>query len=151
MPSSSELLRAMDGDQLGQAIQACPRKLREELFRRCGVRSRSSSFSLKSAAKGARVDRLKEALDQGAEPGDEVAEEVVRAYFYTKRDLLAAALDFLEVPHQEGLTDADIEFMQALEPERSQALMDHLTAQHAEADVRLYFGLMNIPSPARAG
>lgn len=146
--SYGELLRQMDADQLSSAVQACPKKLREELFRRCGVRARNSSFSLKSGgSKGARIEKLRDQLRQGADPGDEMAEEVIRAYFYTRRELLGEALDWLNVPHREGLTDADIEFLQELDGERAKGLMDHLIDRFPSSDVHLYFQFMQIPVP----
>lgn len=147
VPTSFELLRELDPEHLDRVVHAGSKKLREELFRRCGIRPKSSSFSLKGASRGARVERLREKLREGTDPGSEVCEEVIRSYFYQKRDLLAQALDFLGVRHEDGLTDDDIDFLETLENDRSKALMDELEKTHPAEDVKLYFGFMGIPEP----
>lgn len=54
----------------------------------------------------------------------------------TRRPMLADFLTTLEVPHEEGLTDAD--FMQTSEPEKLQAAAKKLFEKHDRAEVAAY-------------
>ena len=140
-----ELLVTMSESYFTDVISASPKKFREELFRRTGIKSRGGAFSLATNKKNElRIKRLFQAIQEGAEIEGAIAEELIRNYLYTRRPLLADALDFFEVPHQEGLTEADLDFLAQVEAARGNELRSKLTARHAEADVDLYLRFMNI-------
>ncbi|MEM1023913.1 MAG: hypothetical protein AAGD10_00355 [Myxococcota bacterium] len=141
-----ETLKTLDSDRMDALLKAAPRKVREELYRRLGIKAKSSAFSLKSRAneKGGRVLA---SLADGKDPGREVLEELVRSYLFGRRALLSSALDHLKVRHSEGLTDQDLEFLEALEPKQVMALQEAL-AEHDPVDVRLYLDLMRVPHQA---
>ena len=148
MARPSELLTRLSADHFTAVINTAPKKIREELFRRAGIKNRGGAFALRSAQKTeSRIRKLHEALGSGAELPDEIGEEVIRQYLYNRRELLAEALDFLEVPHDQGLTDSDLDFVSEMEPERAKQLRDVLLRSHPEGDVDLYLGFMNVPLP----
>lgn len=148
MSTPSEILRTLEAEHFTAVVAASPKKVREEAFRRAGIRNKGSAFALKSAGKNeARIKKLRTALLGGAELQDEIAEEVLRSYLYTKRPMLAEALDFLEVDNDEGLTDADLDFMMELPEDKATHLHDVLSRSHDPRDVDLYFAFMSIPNP----
>lgn len=146
MASLRDILLEQGSERVGTILQACPRKTREELFRRLGIKGkgRRTGFKLKSTS-DERSEKFFEALSETERVQDEVLQELVRSYLYTRRPLLADALDFLEVPHKEGLTDDDIDFITELPEDRARALQQRLTAQHGEEDTKLYLRFMNVP------
>ena len=146
MATPNELLTRLSLDVFGSVINMAPKKVREELFRRAGIKNKGGAFALRSSQKTeARIRRLHEAMTEGADVPEEICEEVVRHYLYHRRELLADALDFLEVEHDEGLTDAELDFLSELPIEKAEALRTKLLEKHASDDVGLYLGFMRVP------
>lgn len=145
--SPVELLTSMSEQYFTAVVSASPKKFREEVFRRAGIKSKGGgAFSLSTNKKNeVRIRRLFKAVQDGFQVQESVAEELIRNYLYTRRDLLAEALDFFEVEHDHGLTDAELDFMQEIEPEKAQALRAQLVEKHDETDVDLYLRFMAIP------
>lgn len=145
MSNATEILGQLSLERFRTLVEASPRKVREELFRSAGVRSKSSTYSLKSASKAARFEQLKGKLAAGEVQGVEAAEEVIRSYLGQRASLLADALDYFEVAHQNGFTDQDLDFMAKLEPSRVQAFWSHLEGRGHEAeDIDLYCRYMDV-------
>jgi hypothetical protein len=146
MLSLVKVLAELDTARFEEIIDASPRKIRKELARRVGAKKKSSSSALSSAKRrGDESKAIQEALR--AKPvEDESLQDLVRNYFFRRRALLADALDFLEIPHKEGLTDEDLDDLQTLESTRAEALRGRLVEKHPPHDVDLYFALMGIPS-----
>lgn len=146
MASARDMLLDQTNDRFGEIVFASPKKFREEVFRRAGIRAKKGgAFALSSAKKNdVRVQKLMEAIQGGADVPDDLLAELVRNYLYTRRALLAEALDFLEVEHEEGLTDADLDFIEELPKERIAQLRDVLERNHDKADVELYLRFMNV-------
>lgn len=141
-------LRALPLEQFRELVAASPRAVREEVFRRTGIKARrkGGAAALQSRGKAdKRIEKLHEALSEGLALEDRLVEEMVRNYLYTRRPLLADAMDFLEVEHDEGLTNADLDFMQELDAKRRDALRAHLSPKHDAADVELYLSFMGVP------
>ena len=144
--SPNELLSTMSEVYFTEVVAASPKKFREEVFRRLGIKSKAGgAFSLGSTKKNeVRIKRLFQAMQEGLSLEDPVAEELIRNYLYTRRPLLADALDFFAVPHDNGLTDADLDFMAKIEKDKGTELRSKLASKHPEADVDLYLRFMNI-------
>ena len=147
MATPTQIVRGLSSDRFGELLAACPKNFREELFRRAGIKAKQSTFQLSSsgAKNKERSDKLHAAITGGLDLGDKLLEEVVRSYLYTRRDLLADALDHLGVAHDRGLTDSDLSFVEALDEPRVAALRVHLAAKHPDGDVALYRAFMNVP------
>src|SRR5688500_9536361 len=122
--SPNELLSTMSETYFTEVVSASPKKFREEVFRRVGVKGTGGgAFSLATNKKNeVRIKRLFKALQDGAELEDPVAEELIRNYLYTRRPLLAEALDFFQVPHDNGLTDAELDFLAEVEADKGNEL-----------------------------
>lgn len=147
MADPNDILRKLESDHFAEVISASPKKFREEIFRRAGVKNRGGgAFALKSTGKNnARTKKLRATMLGGFELEGELGAELIRNYLYTRRPLLAEALDFLGVDHDEGLTDEDLDFLTELKPEKGQQLRDLLCRNHEDADVDLYVAFMDIP------
>ena len=147
MSSPFELLTNLSAEHFTTVVSAAPKKLREELFRRAGIKAKGGTFALKSSQKTeGRIRKAFEALSKGVELPEEIAEEVIRQYLYTRRALLCEALDFLDVPHNEGLTDADLDFLETLPKEKVDELTTSLASDHPAWEVDLYLRFMKIPA-----
>ncbi len=148
MPTPIELLTKLSVDDFSNVVNAAPKKVREELFRRAGIKNRGGAFALRSAHKTeGRIRKLHDTFSAGVEIPPEICEEVIRHYLYHRRELLKDALDFLGVEHEDGLTEADLDFLEELAPEKSRALKNKLLGAHSASDVELYLGFMKIPDP----
>lgn len=146
MPTPLELLTHLDAERFAQLLAASPKKFREELFRRAGIRVKAEAFSLKTQPKNeVRTQKLMAALKDGIDVGDGVLEELIRNYLYTRRPMLAEALDHFKVQHDNGLTDEDLAFVENLKPEQGAELRAQLAAKYDAGDVDLYLAFMNIP------
>lgn len=147
MATGSEILRTIDPELFDALLNASPKKFREEIFRRAGVKNVSGgSFAIKASGKtSARAKRLRAAILKGFDLTEEVSGEIIRNYLYTRRPLLAEALDFWEVEHDNGLTDAELDFIAELPGERGVHLRDLLLRNHDAGDVELYMTFMNVP------
>ncbi len=146
MATARELLLQQTTERFNEIVFASPKKFREELFRRAGVKAKKGgAFALSNAKKNAvRVEKLLASMQDGADLPDELLAELIRNYLYTKRALLAEALDFFEVEHDEGLTDADLDFIEELPEERVTQLRGILERSHDKDDVELYLRFMNV-------
>ena len=147
MANANELLHIMDPDRFAEIIGASPRSFREELFRAAGVKAKSGAFRVKSANKSAvKAKKLHASMKSGFEINDEVSEELIRNYLFTRRELLSSALTALGVEHDEGLTDEDLDsVVENLEESKTKELQEELSATHNAADVELYMKFMNFP------
>ncbi len=146
MASTTRLLLPMSPERFQTLLAASPKKLREEIFRRAGIKTQNSPFSLKTSPKNeVRVQKLQELIQGGLTLPEELAQELVRNYLVTRRPLLRDALDFLEIPHTDGLTDADLDFMEKLPKDVADGLRAKLAAHDAD-DVALYLNFMNVPA-----
>lgn len=147
MGTVREVLARQSQERLREVLSASPRKFREELFKRLGIKAKAGAaagFRL-SAKSDARAKRFGDMLQGEGSMPEELLSEVVRNYLYTRRSLLADALTFLEVPHKEGLTDRDLDFLSELEEEKREELQAHLAERgHDEEDIQLYLRFMNI-------
>ena len=130
---------------MGELLSASPRKLREEMFRRLGIKAKGRS-GFKLASKGdARAGRFGEVLGSGVEIEEEMLDELARNYLFGRRELLGHALDFMGVEHNEGLTDSDLEFLEEMEAGKERELRELLSEKgHDAKDVDLYLALMRV-------
>src|SRR5688572_17334729 len=107
MPEFMGIVREMSQEKFLEVFGASGRKAREAYFARHDIKKpRKLSGLPKAGAKSeARAATLHEVLAERDD--EELVEELLRVWLMTKRPMLAAALDFLEIPHEEGLTESD--------------------------------------------
>lgn len=147
MATVRDLLIGQSVERIRHILGASPRRFREEMFNRLGIKSKGAAAKgFRLSAKGdARAQRFLEVLGQQDAVPEDVLAEVVRNYLYSRRELLADALDFFDVEHNQGLTDHDLDFLEDLDEEKLRAVEAHLAEQgHDSEDVELYLRFMKM-------
>jgi len=142
----TQLIQSMPADYFGQVLSACPRRSRETLFTRFAIpKPKKTASALLPSKDPARINKLQvamSALAEDDEQGQQLAEELLRVYLMGKRELLGAALDAIEVDHQDGLTDDDLDGFAELSPDDAVELAQELSQAHNPLDVSLYLRFM---------
>lgn len=145
-PPYSSILRSVSGDKFGEIIGASTRKSRETYFARHGIRAPKAGrgFQKPGTKNEARAAALFDVLQ--SKDDDELAEELLRTYLLTKREILGAALDHLGIEHENGLTDSDeVEKFSALGKSEISSMVSELEKFGPRDDVVLYLKYMGAP------
>ena len=142
MPEFTAIIRGLTPEKFAEILSSSGRKAREIYFHRHGVRPKKSKGLPKAGAKNeARIAGLFDALR--TKEDDELAEEVLRSWLLTKRPMLAATLDYLKVPHENGLTDSeDISRFEELKAKDIKAIAKNLAGIAPKEDVIVYLKFM---------
>jgi hypothetical protein len=130
-----------------EVIAASPRKVREMLFSRLGIKPKKS-FTLRafSDRKSEQNRLLHRALTKDATQREaDVCKELIRAWLYTKRPLLKSALDFLGIPNDDGLVEVETDFFKELKKDKAQSLVEHLYKSFPKDEVNLYLNFVEVP------
>lgn len=145
---AAALVSSMSLTNFSEMMAASPRRIREVLYSKFGVKAEKKSLAQFSVqAKEDRLKRLHQAFSKSlGKREDEVCRELIRNWLYAKRPMLKAALDFLEVPNKDGLIDYEPEFFKELSAEKTKALRDHLNEQFDAEQVRIYLAFMGAPA-----
>ena len=142
----AQLIHSMPTAFFGQVLSACPRRSRETLFTRFAIpKPRKSASALLPSKDPARIGKLQVAMaavSDDDQQGQQLAEELLRVYLMGKRELLGAALDAIEVDHQDGLTDDDLDGFAELSSDEAAELAEELSRDHDPLDVSLYLRFM---------
>lgn len=143
------LVASMSESTFHEVMQASPRRVRETLFGRLGIKAKKRGVGIKVHARTEeRTKKLHERLKEGStKQEDDLCEELVRNWLFTKRPMLKAALDFLDVPNDNGLIEEEPTFFQKLEEEKVRRLVEHLTKEHGfpAEHVRIYLVFVGTP------
>lgn len=150
MPEYSAILRSFSAEKFSEVLSASPRKARETYFHRHGVRAPHTSHLPKPGAKNeARTAELFRVLQERDD--DQLAEEILRSYFLTKRAMLAKALDHLGIAHQDGLTDSDeVSKFEKLSSKEIRGIAAELAAVAPADEIRAYLKFMGAPDVDKA-
>ena len=142
MPQYSVLIRSVTPEKFTEILGASARQAREVYFHRHNIRAPKSRGLPKAGAKNEfRAAELLRVLRERDD--EELAEEVLRTWLLTKRAMLAAALDHLNIPHDNGLTDSDdVSRIEKLPSDELKALYQSLVAQSPKDDASLYLRFM---------
>ncbi len=74
-----------------------------------------------------------------------MAEELLKAWLFTKRTMLVTALDFFGVEHEDGLTDKDLSAFEKADVATLEKLVAELKAKECLVeDIAIYFQFMHI-------
>lgn len=138
------LVSNMTEGTFAEVIQASPRKIRETLFNRLGIKAKKS-VTLKVHGKlEERTKKLHARLKEASTKQEaDLCAELVRNWLYTKRDVLCDTLDYLEVKHDNGLIDEEPTFFQELSKEKTEALVNHLREKgHGDEVIHTYLAFV---------
>jgi len=141
------IVNKMSDETFGEVVAASPRKIRETLFQRLGIKAKKS-IGLKVHGKlEDRTRKLHEKLREATtDQENKLCEELVRNWLYTKRPLLKATLDYLNIKNDNGLVDEEPTFFQELTADKVKELVDHLKGQgYAEEHIALYLRFVKTP------
>jgi hypothetical protein len=140
------LVAKMTDETFAELVACSPRKIRETLFQRLGIKAKKT-IGLKVHAK--LEDRTKKLHDRLREADTEnenkLCEELVRNWLYTKRPLLKATLDHLGVKNDNGLVDEEPVFFQQLSQEKVNDLVNHLKKDFPVEHILAYLMFVGTP------
>lgn len=142
-----DLVNKMSADTFAELVAASPRKIRETLFQRLGIKAKKT-IGLKIHGKiEDRTKKLREKLRAAdSENEDRLCEELVRNWLYTKRPLLKATLDHLGIKNDNGLVDEEPTFFQQLTADKVRELVTDLTGQGYQAEhIAVYLHFVKTP------
>ncbi len=138
MSKFTAILRGLTADQFATMLAASPRQAKEVYFQRHAIKAPKTRGVVRPGEKNARRGAALLAALQAHED-EEVAQEILRGWLLARRALLAAALDHLEIPHQDGLSDSEeVSKIGQLPPPRQAALREVLLAQAPAWEVDAY-------------
>jgi hypothetical protein len=143
VPQFTELIRTISADKFGEIFAASSRQARETYFHRHDVKGpkKTNRIPKPGEKNQQRIAELYEVLKETDD--DEMAEEVLRTWLLTKRQMLAAALDHLGIPHDNGLTESnDVSRFEKLSGKEIKQLAHKLGDVAPREDVALYLKFM---------
>ena len=74
---------------------------------------------------------------------DQMVEEILRTWLLSRRDILGAALDYLEIPHDNGLTESDdVDKLSSLSVDELKPLVKALSETASTDDIQIYLRFM---------
>ena len=142
MAPYTDLVRTLPAAKFQELFAAQGRQGRDALVRRHQLRTPVDRGLPRAGAR----QQAQAALLRGrlAEVDDEEAcQQLIRAWLLTRRSLLAAALDHLEIGHELGLTDSDeVHRIADLDHRQRSELVAALRAHGDEQDIAVYLGFM---------
>jgi hypothetical protein len=142
------LVAGVSEDTFLEVVNASPRRIRETLFGRLGIKAKKKGVGVKVHGKlEERTKKLHERLREGASKQEnDLCEELLRNWLYTQRPLLKATLDWLEVKNDNGLIEEEPSFFQELEEAKVKALVEHLRGEgFADEHMLIYLRFVNTP------
>lgn len=140
-----ELLEKIDDDKFLEIYSACSRKIRNMLE---GIylkkRKKGRKVSLRAGKK--KVESAISVRNGIVEAQEEqMAEEIFKTWFYTKRDLLKAALDFFGIENEDGITESDLDELEQASAEKVTELKTKLLAKGIDLkDLAIYLAFMKV-------
>lgn len=141
-----QLVSNMSEEVFAEVIQASPRKIRETLFGRMGIKAKKRVGVRVHGKLEDRTKKLHVKLKQGTSAQEsELCQELARNWLFTQRDLLKKTLDYLEVPNDNGLIDEDPVFFQELELDKTVALLQHLKDEFSLEVISIYLRFVEVP------
>ncbi len=143
-----DIIADLSTEQFAEIFAVNPRGVREALFSKLGIKAQTRRIGLSVGGKNAeRVKALYDRLvDENSKVELELASELLRNWLYTQRPLLVDTLDHFEVKHDNGLTEAEIEFFEELEKEKVEELCKLLVPKHGKHAVGIYLRYLKVPA-----
>lgn len=143
-----QLVSDLRPDTFQEVISASPRRIRETLFGRLGIKAKRKSIGIRVHGKlEDRTKKLHERLRDGqSKQENDLCEELLRNWLFTKRGLLKDTLDHLGVDNDNGLIEEEPDFFQELEEPKVKELVDHLKDKgHGVEAIKVYLTFVKTP------
>lgn len=147
MPEHIGLVSNMTLDTFQEVIAASPRRIRETLFGRLGIKAKKRGVGIQVHGRlEERARKLHERLKSGSsQQENELCSELLRNWLFTKRPMLKAALDHLGIQNDNGLIEEEPTFFQELDEAKVKELWAALTAEFPAEHARLYLAFVQTP------
>jgi hypothetical protein len=142
------LVSGLSEDTFQEVVTASPRRIRETLFGRLGIKAKKRSVGVKVHGKmEERTKKLHARLKEGtSKQEDDLCEELLRNWLYTQRSLLKATLDHLGVKNDNGLIEEEPTFFQELDEGKVKDLVEALRGQgFADEHIWVYLRFVSTP------
>lgn len=144
---ASQIVRSMDQARFFAVFLESPKQVRELIFDRLQIEGAplpKTKFPKPGAKTEARMKALFEFLQKTDD--EQVADELLRNYFLKRRAILAAALDHLGIPHEDGLTNDELDRFEKLSAAEADKLFAAVAAKSDAPDAEMYLRYMKVPS-----
>ena len=142
-----ELVSRMGEATFQELITSSPRKIRETLFGRMGIKAKKKKIGIR--VHGRLEDRTKKLhirlKDGKTEQENELCGELLRNWLFTKRPLLKATLDFLGVENDNGLIEEEPDFFKELEEAKVKEMVAHLQKDYSDEEILVYLTFVETP------
>lgn len=141
------MVAGMTAETFQDVIASSPRRIRETLFGRLGIKAKKRGLGIQVHGKQEeRTRKLHERLKLSTtKQENDLCEELVRNWLFTKRPMLKAALDHLGIANDNGLIEEEPTFFQELEATKVKELWAALTETYPAEHVRLYLEFVRTP------
>ena len=145
------ILRGLSEEKFAEIFAASSRQARETYFHRHGIKAPKKSMKMLRAGQKNEI-RTRSLFSVLREREDEeMAEEVLRSWLLTRRELLVAALDHLDIEHFDGLTDSeDVERFEKLNLKELKELVGILKEVAPIDEVEIYLRYMGSKNVGKA-
>ncbi len=138
-----EIIDRLDENLFAAIYGGMSRKIRNMFDGLYGKKKKGRLVSLKNRSKN-RLEvsrRIQEGLRQPE--ANQHADEVLRTYFFDRRPLLKAAMDFFEIPNEDGITNVDLtDFEKADSPTLDRLVASLQEGGFEDDDIALYLVFM---------
>lgn len=143
----NELIGLISNETFSDVIAIAPRKVRESLFSHYDIKTRGLlTLSKIKEKKEERTKKLHEKLKFASNPKEQgFLKELFRNFLFTKRPMLKAALDFLEVENDFGLVEVETDFFKELSEEKVLGLWNKLKNEFPKDEIFIYLVFMETP------
>ena len=141
------MVTGMSAETFQDVIASSPRRIRETLFGRLGIKAKKRGLGIQVHGKQEeRTRKLHERLKQGTtKQENDLCEELVRNWLFTKRPMLKATLDHLGIENDNGLIEQEPTFFQELEADKVKDMWSTLTEEFPAEHVRVYLEFVKTP------
>ncbi len=134
-----EIIERLGEDKFAAIFNGLTRKMRTMLESMFVKKRKGRLVSLKSRKKDRPQAAKKVWLGLQDESGNQYADEILRAYFFERRELLKTALDFFEIPNEDGITNQELTALEQADAETLRTLFDALVSKEFDPlDIALY-------------
>lgn len=144
-----DFIKAVSYEKFQEIYSLAPRASRQIIAKRCGVKKNTKGSIAGMKERNEKL--IKDIYDAMLLHNDhQLAEQLIRNWLYNKRPMLKAALDYMNIPNEDGLTENDLDAFETMNEEECKKLQDTLAKDFPAEDVYIYLKFLNVPHVAAA-
>ncbi len=139
------LLGKLSDDKFMEIYQSCSRKIRNMLEGTYGKKVKKGRRVSLKTGKDKRIQALSVRDGVVASQDGQMAEELFKTWLYDHRPMLSAALNFFEIPNEDGITEQELDPVVQADTQKLEALLDALIAAGYEMEnIALYLAVLQV-------